>query len=256
MPTRWTLIPTSPLPTDVSPLHLHALACRLFETPDSDHTAQVKPFTAALAPASSGPEPASAPHLAVTWLHDATEPDLVPHLATPVALGSHTTRLILAERRAEPYTRLAAAPPATKVHVEFSTPAYVNQGGRQLPLPVPELLLAGLARRWDAFSPHPLPPGAVAETVESAHLARHDIRTRPVGSGRHQRTGFVGSAVLALPSRASRPAQRAFTALWGFAAYAGVGAQTTHGLGYVRVHLRTAAPPTASPAPALSEKTP
>ncbi|WP_435106655.1 CRISPR system precrRNA processing endoribonuclease RAMP protein Cas6 [Nocardiopsis synnemataformans] len=60
---------------------------------------------------------------------------------------------------------------------------------------------------------------------------------QPVGDGRHQRTGFVGSAVFGLPTRASLAAQRALVALWSFAAFAGVGAQTTHGLGHVRVHL-------------------
>ncbi|MFE6446842.1 CRISPR system precrRNA processing endoribonuclease RAMP protein Cas6 [Nocardiopsis dassonvillei] len=235
MPTRWTLTPTPPPPSVVSPSHLHALACHLLETPTSDHAAQTKPFTAALPTTSEAAAPGAG--LVVAWLDEPTEPDLVPRLGAPARLGSHTTRLALTDRHAVPYTRLAATPPTLRARVEFTTPAYVNRAGRQLPLPEPELLLAGLARRWAAFSPQPLPPPAVAEMLETVHLARHDIRTRPVGEGRHQRTGFVGSAVFGLPTRASRAAQRAFAALWSFAAFAGVGAQTTHGLGHVRVHL-------------------
>ncbi|OLT29291.1 hypothetical protein BJF83_11920 [Nocardiopsis sp. CNR-923] len=161
-------------------------------------------------------------------------------------IGCHTMRLTLADRHAHPYSRLAAIPPAAKARVEFTTPAYVNRAGRQLPLPDPELLLAGLARRWAAFSPHPLPPDALAEVLQSAHLARHDIRTQPVGTGRHQRTGFVGHAVFGLPARAPRTTQRVFAALWAFAEFAGVGAQTTHGLGHVRVHQHA---PALAPAP-------
>ncbi|WP_435110443.1 CRISPR system precrRNA processing endoribonuclease RAMP protein Cas6 [Nocardiopsis synnemataformans] len=227
MPTQWTLTPTSPLPSGTDPAHLHALACRLLETPGSEHTAQTKPFTAAL---DEG-------RLLLSWLDEPTEPDLAAYLAAPVRLGEHTLRLALTERRAQPYTRMAATPPTPRARVEFTSPAYVNRAGRQIPLPDPELLLAGLARRWAAFSPQPLPPDAVTEVLESVHLARHDIRTQPVGTGRHQRTGFVGHAVFGLPARASRAAQRAFAALWSFAAFAGVGAQTTHGLGHVRAHL-------------------
>ncbi|RKS07006.1 CRISPR-associated endoribonuclease Cas6 [Nocardiopsis sp. Huas11] len=238
MPTQWSLTPTPPPPPGVSPSHVHALACLLLEDPASEHTAQVKAFTAALpAGTARGSVAASAPTLLLSWLDEPTEPDLASRITGPVRLGSHTAHLSLAARRTVPYTRLAATAPTPRVRVEFTTPAYVNRGGRQLPLPDPELLLEGLARRWAAFSPHPLPCDATAEALGMVHLARHDTRTVPVGTGRHQRTGFVGHAVFGLP-RASPAARRSFTALWAFAEFAGVGAQTTHGLGHVRVRLR------------------
>ncbi|GAB2520889.1 CRISPR system precrRNA processing endoribonuclease RAMP protein Cas6 [Nocardiopsis aegyptia] len=235
MPTWWTLTPTPPPHPSVSPSHLHALACHLLETPASDHTAQTKPFSTALAPITSTATPGT--HLVVAWLDEPTEPDLARRLATPVRLGPRTIRLNPVDRHTQPYTRLAACPPAPKARVEFTTPAYVKRGKRQMPLPEPELLLTGLARRWAAYSPQPLPPAAVTEMLETVHLARHDIRTLPAGSGPHQRTGFVGHAVFALPPGTSRAAQRAFAALWTFAEFSGVGAQTTHGLGHVRVRL-------------------
>ncbi|WP_223830616.1 CRISPR system precrRNA processing endoribonuclease RAMP protein Cas6 [Nocardiopsis quinghaiensis] len=228
------------------PTHLHALACRLLESPSGDHSAQTKPFTAALADRQ----------LTLSWLDEATEPDLGARIDASARLGPHTAAISLREQRTEAYTRMAAAPPARKVAVSFITPAYINQDGRQLPLPVPELLLGGLACRWAAFSPQPLPESAVTEAVQSAHLARHSIRSLASGSGPSQRTGFVGNAIFGLPARAFRPAQRVFAALWLFASYAGVSAQSTHGLGHVRVRMNEGPAPRPARSPALSERTP
>ncbi|MFV2194982.1 CRISPR system precrRNA processing endoribonuclease RAMP protein Cas6 [Nocardiopsis sp. LOL_012] len=227
MPTRWTLTLTPRPSGPVRPAHLHALACTLLEEPGDDHTAQVKPFTAALA----------GDRLLLSWLDDPTEPELPSRPDTSARLGGRTHRLQPGDRNTAPYARLAAAPPSVKVRVEFVTPAYISRAGRQLPLPEPELLLAGLARRWDVYSPRPLPSKAVTELLGAVHLARHDIRTAAVGAGSGQRVGFVGRAVFGLPPRTSHAAQRAFAALWSFAAFAGAGAQTTHGLGHVRVHV-------------------
>lgn len=245
LPTQWSLTLSPPPHSDVLPAHLHALACRLLESPSGDHTAQAKPFTTALV----------GQQLTLSWLDEATEPDLGARISAPAQLGAYTATASLVERRTEAYTRMAAAPPTLKVAVSFVTPAYVNQAGRQLPLPVPELLLGGLARRWSAFSPQPLPSSAVTEAIESAHLSRHSIRTLAVESGPSQRTGFVGHAVFGLPTRASRQAQRAFAALWLFASFAGVGAQTTHGLGHVQVRMNQEVAPRPARSPALSERT-
>ncbi|WP_017580423.1 CRISPR system precrRNA processing endoribonuclease RAMP protein Cas6 [Nocardiopsis valliformis] len=250
MPTQWSLsLDPPPPPSGVLPSHLHALACALLESSSDDHTAQAKPFTASLA----------GRQLTLSWLNEPTEPDLGERIINPVRLGPHTATASLAEQRFEAYARMAAAPPAHKVAVSFLTATYVNQAGNQLPLPVPELLLGGLTRRWETFSPQPLPASAVTEVVESAHVSRHSIRTLAAGSGPSQRTGFVGNAVFGLPTRASRQAQRAFAALWLFASFAGVGAQTTHGLGHVQVRMNQEAAPRSGPrtahSPALSERT-
>lgn len=238
MPTRWTLTLTPRPPTPFEPRHLHALACRLLETPTGDHTATTKPFTAAY----------GGDHLVVSWLDELTEPDLPARLGIPTRLGHRPVRLELGERHSEPYTSLASSPPAIKAQVEFRTPTYVNRSGRQFPLPDPELLLGGLARRWNAFSPEALPSHAVSEVLESVHLARHDTSTRPAGSGPSQKVGFVGSAVFGLPRSVSVGAQRAFAALWSFAAFAGVGAQSTHGLGHVRIRLQHSSNPASGSA--------
>lgn len=252
MPTQWTLSLSPPPPPSVLPTHLHAAACALLESSTEDHAAQTKPFTAAL----------TGQRLTLGWLDEATSPDLPSRLREPLYLGGHTATATLTDQRFEAYTRVASAPPTRRAAISFDSPTYVNQGRRQLPLPVPELLLAGLARRWEVFSPQPLPPSALTEAVESAHLVRHDIRTTAAGSGAHQRTGFVGRAVFGLPTRVSRRAQRVFAALWSFAAFSGVGAQTTHGLGHVRVRIdaqasipeRPKVVPDSAPSPLLSER--
>ena len=216
MPTQWTLSLSPPPPSSVLPTHLHAAACALLESSGEDHTAQTKPFTTALA----------GQRLTLGWLDEATAPDLPSRLREPLRLGGHTATATLVDQRFEAYTRMAAVPPTRRAAISFDSPTYVNQGGRQLPLPVPELLLAGLARRWEVFRPQPLPPSALTEAVESANLVRHDIRTTAAGAGPHRRTGFVGRVVFGLSPRVSRRAQRVFAALWSFAAFSGVGAQT------------------------------
>ncbi|MCK9874104.1 CRISPR system precrRNA processing endoribonuclease RAMP protein Cas6 [Nocardiopsis dassonvillei] len=195
------------------------------ETPTTDHTAPTKPFAAA----SRGGL------LVVSWLDEATEPDIGARLDGPFRLGAHPVRLSLAGRRAVSYTHLLHQPPALKAAVEFVSPTYVSRSGRQLPLPDPELLLAGLARRWAAFSPLPLPGGEVEEVLGSVLLMRHDTATCTIGNGPHRRTGFTGRAVFGLPTRSTAAQRRVFAALWAFAVFAGVGAQTTQGLGQVRV---------------------
>ncbi|MET9796029.1 CRISPR system precrRNA processing endoribonuclease RAMP protein Cas6 [Nocardiopsis alba] len=229
VPTQWTLTLTPPPPTSIDPRHLHALTCHLLETPGSEHGAALKPFTTAT----------SGTGLVLSWLDEPTEPDLPTRLGSPARLGRHLIHLELGDRHSEPYVSLASSPPAIKAQVEFRTPTYMNHSGRQLPLPDPELLLSGLARRWSAFSPEELSGDAVTEALGSVHLARHDISTRPVGSGSSQKVGFVGSATFGLPRSTSIGAQRAFAALWSFAVFAGVGAQSTHGLGHVRVRLQS-----------------
>ncbi|WP_431887557.1 CRISPR system precrRNA processing endoribonuclease RAMP protein Cas6 [Nocardiopsis alba] len=229
MPTQWTLTLTPPPPTSVDPRHLHALACHLLEPPTTDHSAPTKPFTAAL----SG-------RRLVLGLLDDSRPLANRALSDEPALrlGSHTFRCSPDGHRTEPYARLAACPPAVKAHVEFRTPTYVKRSGRQIPLPDPELLLAGLVRRWSLLSPLPLSAAAVAEVLESAHLARHDTRTRIFGRGVAQRVGFVGSATFGLSGRPLLSTRRVFAVLWSFASFAGVGAQTTHGFGHVHVRLQ------------------
>ncbi|MDE3725306.1 CRISPR system precrRNA processing endoribonuclease RAMP protein Cas6 [Nocardiopsis sp. N85] len=237
MPTQWTLTLTPPPPTPVDPRHLHALACHLLETPTTDHTATTKPFTVAL----------NGRRLIMSLLDDSRP---LEHLALPTGsalrLGSRTFHCSPDGHRTEPYARLAACPPAVKAHVEFCTPTYVKRSGHQVPLSDPELLLAGLARRWATLSPLSLPAAAVTEVLGSVHLARHDTRTRIFGQGPAQRVGFVGSATFGLSERPSLSARRVFAALWSFASFAGAGAQTTHGFGHVSIRLQhsdTAADP-------------
>ncbi|MFL1434862.1 CRISPR system precrRNA processing endoribonuclease RAMP protein Cas6 [Nocardiopsis protaetiae] len=241
MPTQWTLTLTPPPPDPVDPRHLHALACQLLETPTAEHTAATKPFTAA----------ATGAHLVASWLGGPAEPDLGAKLADPLRLGAQPVRLSPADHRSVSYPRLLDLPPTAKAAVEFVSPAYVSRNGRQLPLSDPELLLAGLARRWAAFSPLPLPEQEVDQVLGAVFLTRHRIATRTVGQGPHRRTGFVGRAAFGLPARATPAQRQVFTALWAFAEFAGVGAQTTHGLGHVRVHLheRPADPERARPGP-------
>lgn len=231
MPTRWTLVPDTRIDEAVSPRHLHALACALVEGPGSAHTAQRKPFSAAA--------PGHREHgrvLELGWLDDADPPEPAARAAAGgVHLDGHPFHPAEIRQSHTPYAALADSAPAQRVRVEFTTPAYINRAGRQIPLPDPELLLGALVQRWRAFSPIPLPEEQMELLLGCVHVSRHRIATQSVDLGRGRRVGFTGSATFAVPPHQAEGPGRLLTALWRFAEYAGAGAMTTYGLGRVRV---------------------
>ncbi|GAA3732301.1 CRISPR system precrRNA processing endoribonuclease RAMP protein Cas6 [Salinactinospora qingdaonensis] len=217
----------------VSAARLHGLACALVETPDSEHAGQVKPFSVAVPPACPRGE-----GMRIGWLDDTRLPDAEAWPGRRVWLGAAPVTVGAVERDAVSYADLADAAPASRVRVEFHTPTYVNRAGRQIPLPEPELLLGGLLRRWQHFSPVPVAEATATALLERVHIAQHRVRTVAVPMRGGGRAGFVGHAVFGVPSKADTVVKRLFAGLWRFAEYAGVGAQTTHGLGHVTVATR------------------
>lgn len=235
MPVRWSLRLSEPVP-EASAAQLHGLTCALVEDSGSPHTEQIKPFSAA------GPHQEDGdPVIEVNWLDDLPEPDVAGRAAAgPLRLGSHPVAVAEVRQRAESYADLAATAPRYRLRVEFRSPTYVSRAGRQFPLPDPELLLTGLARRWRHFSPSTFGDAALPTLLNSVHIARHELRTVPVYVAPGRRVvGFTGKAVFGLPDDTAPAAARLLAALWRFAEYAGAGAQTTHGLGRVRLAKHT-----------------
>jgi CRISPR-associated endoribonuclease Cas6 len=219
-----------PLGTQVYPARLHGAACTLLEDADAAHTAQHKPFSVGpLIEASTGQTV-----WRVGWLGSA-EPPPIPET---VALGPARCPVRPAPPQRRSFAQLLAGTPVRHAELHFISPTFFARKGRDLPLPDPVLVIRSLATRWDVHAPPELalPAEVLTALLDSVYLADASIETRRAQvSHTMWQTGFVGAAQLALTKVADAATIQVFTALTRFAEFAGVGAQTTHGFGAVRL---------------------
>ncbi|MFG3384007.1 CRISPR system precrRNA processing endoribonuclease RAMP protein Cas6 [Streptomyces sp. NPDC047999] len=247
MPARWTLTLTAEQPIrPATPAQLHGLACTLFEGFGADHTSQTKPF--AISPLLNNPDRHTA-DLCLGWLDDTNPPP--PDLATThrIRLGSQFLTIHHTDFEPAPYHALLAAPPTRRADITFLSPTHFTQAGRSIPLPDPRLVYQSLLRRWNHHAAHPITEPTTAALFENLLLTAHDTATTSVTLGSGRRTGFTGTATYSLHHHTDTPTLHAFTALTRFAAVAGIGAQTTHAQGYVRVSLHPPHQPRTGPPP-------
>jgi hypothetical protein len=141
--------------------------------------------------------------------------------------------------------------------IRFVTPASMRRNNRTSPLLAPEPLARGLAERWRRLHPQTAPPrstpgtGPVWISDIDGHSETQIIARRAKRNGQWQMeeeivSGFVGRIRYVCDQGTDADAAD-FDALMAFAAFAGAGSHTTHGLGAV-VHEPTWQPPTARPA--------
>ncbi len=129
---------------------------------------------------------------------------------------------------------LPGAPPAPHVELEFAAPTAFRSGGLTVPVPLPGLVYGSLVDRWNAFA-----PVAVSEEVrrfaeECLAISRYELSTRAVpGKGEALRIGCVGRCRYVAVNR-DRYWLGLIQLLTDYAFYAGVGAQTTMGMGQAR----------------------
>ena len=157
--------------------------------------------------------------------------------------------------------RWARAEPPLKMTLYFHTPTTFRVGDFLQPFPLPHLVFGSLLSAWNTFAPHPLmnlqdslletlsvgnpdeklssdTPDALIKKLleETVVLSNWRGETRLMKRGGHEAVGFVGKftyrVIKPLPEVA-----RLVGLLAEFAFYAGVGWQTTHGLGQVRPEL-------------------
>lgn len=219
-----------PAGTQVYPARLHGAACALLEDDSMPHTAQHKRFS--VGPLFAGGMGRARWRLG--WLA-ATEPRPIP---ATVALGPARCEVQLARPASVTFAELLATPPVRQVELRFVSPTFFARKGRDLPLPDPVLVMRSLASRWDAHAPLELalPADVLTGLLNSVHLNEMTGETRRAQvSGAMWQTGFVGVARLALTKAGDHVTAQVFTALARFAEFAGVGAQTTHGFGAVRL---------------------
>ncbi|MGC8825677.1 MAG: CRISPR system precrRNA processing endoribonuclease RAMP protein Cas6 [Anaerolineae bacterium] len=129
---------------------------------------------------------------------------------------------------------LTAGPVQRRIAMEFASPTTFHSGGKNVPLPLPALVFGSLLERWEAFSPAALSPDLRRYAEEMVALARYQLRTRilPFKDGALQ-VGFVGQAVF-LALNSDRYWVGGLHLLAEYAFFAGVGYQTTMGMGQAR----------------------
>ncbi len=207
--------------------------------------------------AAKGPKPFS-----ITPLHQGSEQGrwrveiglLTDGLVPPVVaglqqldllrLGHSSFRVERIDARGVGYDDLVEhSRPRTRWPLRFRTPTTFRvraDGGprRGMPLPDPVLVFPALLRRWEAFAGGVALPASTA-TMALAHLAIGELRIHTdahltKGPSAYER-GFVGDVeYLAVGVRdAPKAALAGISALVTFATFAGVGDQTTKGMGWV-----------------------
>lgn len=118
--------------------------------------------------------------------------------------------------------------------LRFASPTAFRSGGRTLPLPLPDLVYGGLVGKWNNFA-----PVAVSEDVrrfaeECVAISRYQLSTRAIASkGRSIQIGFVGRCRYVALNK-DRYWLGLMQLLTDYAFYAGVGYQTTRGMGQTR----------------------
>lgn len=215
----------------VYPARLHGAACAMLEKSTLvAHTAQHKPFSVSPLFASE----TGRARWRVGWL-GATEPPPIP---TTVALGPACCEIRPAAPVSVTFAELLAVPPVRQAELDFVSPTFFARKGRDLPLPDPLLIMRSLASRWDAHAPAELavPATELTALLDSVYLDDVAIECRRAQVSRTMwQLGFIGTARLALTKTGGDVTAQVFTALTSFAEFAGVGAQTTHGFGAVRL---------------------
>jgi CRISPR-associated endoribonuclease Cas6 len=165
--------------------------------------------------------------------------------ALRLRLASSTHDLVLLDLPAwssgTTWQALAADAPATQdIRLEFVTPTCFS---RDLPgerkrlafFPLPALLWASWARKWQLFGP---PLAELADIAQEAErwllVANYQLETRALDLGRFRQKGAVGWVDFEMqPGAPAAVAQRLHT-LAAFAVYAGSGYKTAMGLGVTR----------------------
>lgn len=125
--------------------------------------------------------------------------------------------------------------PATRITLRFLSPTAIQARGQNLPFPLPGSVFGGLAARWNAFSTTQALPEEVKRFSEECIAVSRFMGRSRVWPGKDGATliGFVGGVRYAATNR-DRYWLSLLNVLADYAWYAGVGYQTTQGMGQVR----------------------
>lgn len=125
--------------------------------------------------------------------------------------------------------------PPSRVSLHFVAPTTFRSSGRNIPLPLPELVVGSLLDRWNAVAPLPLPPDLRRFAAESLVLDRYRLESVRVAAFGGRETAFTGRCTYVATKR-DRYFLHCCAALWRFSFFSGVGAKASMGFGLTRWH--------------------
>jgi CRISPR-associated endoribonuclease Cas6 len=129
---------------------------------------------------------------------------------------------------------LPSNPPPRQVTLQLASPTGFHSAGRQVPLPLPELVFGSLLERWNSFAPLAFPDELRRYAAECLGVTRFDLSSRAVplkdGGLRFGASGDVTYTTL----NYDRYWMSLVSALASFAQFSGVGVGTAMGLGQCR----------------------
>ena len=126
--------------------------------------------------------------------------------------------------------------PPKRFSIRFHTPTTFRRGQVEDPFPAPHLVFGSLVNSWNTHSPQPLALGDEVKDIlkEMVILSNWKGETRRVELGSRRTVGFVGKFTYRVIENLQAIC-RVLGLLLDYAFYAGVGWQTTHGLGQTRL---------------------
>lgn len=137
----------------------------------------------------------------------------------------------------------APEPPPRKLTLQFVSPTVFKSESRPFPFPTPDLVFGSLLEHWNASSsiPTALPAEVRKYARECMRLGRFDLHSRVVRLYGDVFRGFVGRVSFHAYTY-DRYWMGMIAMLARYAAYAGVGAKTTMGLGQCYLVAEPSAP--------------
>ena len=128
---------------------------------------------------------------------------------------------------------LTGGPRPRAVTLRFASPTLFRRQGRDLPVPLPELVFDGYLRKWNSFAPLGLPQEAKRYAEECVALSKYRLRSRFVsfeGAGKGGHVGFTGEVRFRFLT-GDAYWTRVMCLLGGYAFWCGTGYRTTVGFG-------------------------
>lgn len=137
---------------------------------------------------------------------------------------------------------LAKQMPSPRITLRFTSPTAFRAKGQNLPLPLPGSVFGSLADKWNAFAPITLPDEVRRFGEECMAISQFKGRTRMLhGKSGSTQIGFIGAVRFTAINR-DRYWISVMNLLAEFALFAGVGYQTTQGMGQCRRLIEDDAP--------------